>query len=464
MPATSSTILNLPVTLKPLNLTSLNGVTPAGQAKVIEAVVLSNTLLANPQNDPANYQIVLRTPSGQQFEVSSAKALPINSQVELKIGLNQQALILRLLNQPAVPGAPAQRSDNNPAPNSQALARPPAQVIEQGLRQALPLQQSLSDLLPTLINALNSPNSTALPKPILQTIQTLLRFSPNAQSLQNGAMLKKAILDSGTFLEPKLRQQWLQQTANPGASNHTSTANNPGIQQDTKAQIQQLLAQINRQLARSASPASESSPPKGRDVTAPQFTNERPVPGALIYNQSQRTSPTGSEERSDNTDTLLRQLAKQLLASLARTQLHQLDSLPTRQPADGSAAPLHTWSLELPIMAGQHVDNLQLKIEQRDAQNNQDPRKTATQWTVMLNFDLHTLGKLNIQLQIIETSLKAKIWAEKATTHQQVKNHLNELKENLQKVGVRVEKIDCYNGIPVTENKSLSQQLVDIRT
>ena len=82
----------------------------------------------------------------------------------------------------------------------------------------------------------------------------------------------------------------------------------------------------------------------------------------------------------------------------------------------------------------------------------------------MLAFDLHTLGKMNVQLKILDQSVSAKVWSQLEHTHQTVKQQIQGLKGNLEKVGVNVKQVECQLGLPAKSQIPIYNQLVDIRT
>ena len=133
---------------------------------------------------------------------------------------------------------------------------------------------------------------------------------------------------------------------------------------------------------------------------------------------------------------MLRQLSGQLLASLARTQLNQLETLATRQQnTPDNQGPINSWTLEIPIIHGKNIDNLDVRIDQHLVDEEQDGSNKNGQdlWTIMLAFDLHKLGKMNVQLKVIDMSVSATVWSQLENTHLEVKREINGLKLNLEK-------------------------------
>jgi hypothetical protein len=211
----------------------------------------------------------------------------------------------------------------------------------------------------------------------------------------------------------------------------------------------------------------------GKPLTASKKTNSKtalddnqtklPIDPALLKNLNQVhvSQKASTSNNKENLDVILQQLGRQLLASLAKTQLNQLETLRQRNKNTNEPAGTNSWTLEIPIMNGKQADNMELHI-QEESDSDDKPNKQK-KWRVMLNFDLHKLGKMSVELVVINTSVSAIIWSELKYAHQQVQNEIDSFKKGLEKIGVNVNKIECRIGIPEKRDKNLSP-LVDVRT
>lgn len=417
-------------------------------------------------------------------------------------------------NQPAVvPGATAANT-----------AATVSQLIDGGIRQALPLQQSSALLVP-LLQQLSATRNIGQPLPaaIKSAIEALLQQLPNAKSLQQLPQLKAAIGNSGIFLEAKLAQLTTPGSAPqrppaalpatavtsttgtaPGAVAAGNKAGNPAgnpvgnvigpntigtgtakaisraakmsqtaapqpsLQQDFKALGQRLLAAIepaSRPTAPSAGAGFgtiPSAPPLG-SIAAQAL----PTLAPQVLTPEQQSQQSAAREASQNMDIALRQLSRQLLATLAKTQLSQLESLATRASNNpDNAGSSSNWTLEIPIINGRHIDTMELRIDRDEAHNEQQSEGDEDQklWTVMLDFDLHTLGKMNIQLKILGNTVTATVWSQLEHTHREVKQQLQDLRDKLASVGVEVRQLECKLGSPPPRSTLSQRQLVDITT
>jgi len=544
--------------------TALPGPNPANGGNSSNRVGGQNTIINNAIssgiNEGPRYEILLATARGKLLVASNS---PLSLGTNALVKMTAQGLVLTVKpNTTDSPAATLQPSPSNSGPamaqsQSGALQRATAiaqqysasqaatsstaptlsQLIDGGIRQALPLQQSSALLVPLLQQlSAASANSAAqsLPAPIKGAIEALLQQLPSAKSLQQVPQLKAAIANSGIFLEAKLAQLSIpgaalqrQSPPSPGVSSGTvvsgaitngtlangavtkpamaagaamtaasggsvsggsvsgsgttqpaSGGNNvpqrtqpqPLLQQDFKALGQKLLAAIE--------PASIPAAAKTLAATNAVAVPAAPLLALLAAEAGPALAPrelapeqqavqSAAREASQNMDIALRQLGRQLLATLAKTQLNQLESLATRATNNPDSPGIsNNWTLEIPILNGRHVDTMELRIDREEQQKEQQTDETSDEklWTVMLDFDLHSLGKMNIQLKILGNTVTATVWSQLEHTHREVKQQLRDLRDKLSAVGVEVKQIECKLGAPAPRATLSQRQLVDVTT
>lgn len=409
---------------------------PLNQAGVIKATVISST----PSTKTGQEQtFTLRLQSSTQglLDVIANKPMAAGTVVHIIIGEDKRLKITVL---------PSNNTKNAAAPTTQTTAGESTTnqrqvVIDTALRQALPQQQPIKRLLPLLHSFIQqAPGNT--PKPLLNQVMQLLASFPNPEKLQDPKTLKQSIYNSGLFLEAKL-----------ATATKTSP---PSLDKDIKAQLQQLIEQSYHHLKNRTQGETQQNPNR------PQGLSTQTV--HAFFQSLKSSTPSKSPTHSDSAEVLLRQLSKQLLSSLARIQFHQIDSASYKTGGiSDTQSPLNTWVMDIPIVNGKHIDNLELHInhEQHTEKNTEEKIK---QWTILLMFDLHKLGKMQVQLQVVDKTVAACIWSEISSTHKTVQRDLATLQENLTLAGVNVKKIDCMLGLPTVKTSTLQQQLVDIRT
>jgi hypothetical protein len=323
------------------------------------------------------------------------------------------------------------------------------------------------------------PTFTKLPPAIQQAVNTLRQQWPTPQQATEPATLQKALGNSGSFYEAKLQKTTTLPTNTTNSTNTTgktalpTTGDKPVANSNTIVDLPTTIKELHQ-------PAPLASDQKaitlelltliGQLVKKPTTgvsENTEIIPATdLIYKKPQlQATPSAllSSENSDDAGLMLKELGRLLLATLARTQIHQLDSLQSRQTSDNPQAPTATWVLELPIHHGQRTDTLGVRIEQYASKKNPDPR--TMQWVVNLTIDLEKLGQLQAQLKVRNQHVKATLWTEQHNTHRLVRKHLHELQKNFERIGVMVEELEVYQGLPDhVPSHSLQRQLIDVHT
>lgn len=516
MKANTDSLINQPM---PLKLLSGNQLITAAKAGVIDAIVISNIRLAAATSSGGEQFRININIANQNFELTTNVPIATGSRLQITIAQNNLATILAIaspasggrqdgtpsigrvaanltgiplstsatttapLSKDSLTGAPA--ANSNPLLSTSGINR---SIIEQGLRQTLPQQQPLKILLPLLLKIAQQP-PTNWPKELTQNVTHLLKLFPSSQLLQQSPALKQVISNSGIFLEAKLAQL----SANASPTNKMATASsqqttNSALGRDLKGLMQRIIPLLENSIrSQNATPSVSTATAPAKNLSLePSLPGAQllPVPGGesdegLKPHALFQTSPLDpvianatslASSRSGagkNVDVLLRQLSSQLLASLARTQLNQLETLATRQQnTPDNQGPINSWTLEIPIIHGKNIDNLDMRIDQHLVDDEQAGNKDSGKnlWTVMLAFDLHKLGKMNVQLKVIGMSVSATVWSQLENTHQVVQREIDSLKSNLEKVGVNVQQVDCQLGLPPKQNMPIYKQLVDIRT
>ena len=210
-------------------------------------------------------------------------------------------------------------------------------------------------------------------------------------------------------------------------------------------------------------------------ATAPGDTPKNSLPensltgdiGLLI--QQLMTKPVNELSDKELRTQLLILLQQHSLHSLAKIQLQQLTSLNHELDTKDSKQPNASWQIDIPVKYHNEVQQLHLHINREwvDDKNSSSENKTATkvkQWSVTLRFDLPTLGEFCAQVAIIDTSVSAILWATRETTFTHIKQHIENLRKNLEGEGIQVTQIQCIKGMPPQKSMALSYSLIDIST
>lgn len=271
------------------------------------------------------------------------------------------------------------------------------QPVAAALRQALPRQLPLGPALSSLLNAAADPGSP-LPAGLRQAIALLAGSLSPPQQLATSEGLRRALLDSGLFLESKLAQ------TPPGA-----------VEKDLKAQLLRLLARLDK---------AGGGSPDGDDGTT-----GAPEKGGL-------------QELGD----LLRQLTRQTEGAVARIQWQQLRALPEQT---GQETPL---VIEIPVQKGKETETLTLRFEREGGGDTEGREKS---WSVRLDLSDARHGAIRAVVRFAAGLVSTRFFAERPATADLFRNHLPALSERLQAAGLAVGSVDALAGIPASEERSL---------
>ncbi|MBD3609870.1 MAG: flagellar hook-length control protein FliK [Gammaproteobacteria bacterium] len=350
------------------------------------------------------------------------------------------------------------------------VLNPPAtqhEIMTRGVKQALPQQQPLQQVISSLQKLADSVGGDAGKQ--LKSLSTqILNQLPQLQQLRSGTNVKQAVENSGHFLEAKLRQL----LDNSGQDGKTQ------LNQDMKANILRLLSALrsNNQSsilpqpkgmpepqaakpAASALPQQTSSPSPQRGTEAAsqhrsppeqpltQASNRSPAQGAGVYQTVQRSGGEQTQAQPIMASSRPALEAQQQLESgIARIQFNQLQSI---QQTDSQQRP--SWLIDIPIkQADGRVDNLQIQIQrEREAQKN-NPEGSI--WSVSLAFELQQLGAIRVGLTLVGTNqIGISLWADQAETVQLFNQHMDNLRDRMQEAGLTVGRAGVQQGVPSTE-------------
>ena len=148
-------------------------------------------------------------------------------------------------------------------------------------------------------------------------------------------------------------------------------------------------------------------------------------------------------------------LLKAVESSLARIHTQQLASVPqedtTRQ----------VWQLEIPIRDQKELSSLMMRIEQDDAERQDDAHGST--WTVCLNFNISELGAIHSKVRLTQEVVSTHFWAEQEKTMKKISTHLPRLIQALEKLGLKVNHTTVSLGKPPdpVEISTLEKNLLD---
>ncbi|MEW5757099.1 MAG: flagellar hook-length control protein FliK [Pseudomonadota bacterium] len=344
-----------------------------------------------------------------------------------------------------------------PQPEFKLVSAERDEPVAQALRHLMPKQAPLEQLLGQLQHIVklhqDMPRLQAvLPEAALKLIRQLIANLPDTKQLGSAEGLKRALQDSGQFLEQKLAQAAVAQNTVTGLLDKDLKVALLNLARELRELDQRLQTTPAASLAREGKPAI----PLAQIATAAAGAAS-PSPGA-DKGVSSPASPGPSQNGNVSEQSLIRELLRHAEASIARIQTQQLTTLPT--PDD----PKLVWTFELPLRHQERLDTVQLRIQRDGGHAQAAGAKPA--WNVLISFELQTLGPVHVNLRMAGHALQAGVWTEHPLALQLFNRHLEELRQRLGRKGVNVEQLQCHRGKPPQLNSPpppAARTLVDIQ-
>jgi len=284
----------------------------------------------------------------------------------------------------------------------------------------LPLNQVLASLNKQLFPAVEGQtnSSRAQQAEIKHLAANIIKELPNHNSIVNTAGLKKAIQNSGVFLESNLRQaissgtpviaeQLLQQ------AKHIDAIQPP----DLKANLVKLIQLLKNW------PTS----PHTKQLAA----TKRVTPALLL-------------------DAQVKALIEKSEGALSKITLNQLASTNTESSTSTSR---QTWQIEIPFLNNQQQESIFIKIEQ-EGSNNKKQRKNDRIWCVSLEMSPPKLGVIKSKLIFEGQKVSSTFWTDSIQTRLLIQQHLSLLEEQFKRAGIDLEKAHVQQGSGVSIQKA----------
>jgi len=297
--------------------------------------------------------------------------------------------------------------------------------IAQALRTALPRQTDLIPLLTNIALLADDPAankvSSPLPQPIVQLAQQLFNNLTSTAQATTATGLQHAVGNSGMFLENRLTNTVV---ASPDLRSSLSL--------DFKAGLLLLREAL---LAPTPSNQPQDAPQVLRN-TVPESPVSRNILVPSAPGNAASLSPTGFNAASELTTPAL---AMQTEGALARLHVNQLASLSSPQQH-----PL--WVIELPLRRDNHIDLIQLRIEQDTSSHT--PEAQERPWSISLELQVGDLGPLYARITLLGQQVSVTLWAEENTTASLAKRNIEQLQRDLVQAGLTTGTLHCQQGNP----------------
>lgn len=364
----------------------------------------------------------------------------------------------------------------------------PQVAVNQALRESLPQQKPIQPLLEQIARL---PAAEQLPKPLQKATDALLR---NSLALKPGIQpdeVRKAIENSGLFMENKLARQKTQQLP------QDFKANLSRLLQTGQQLVKQSVAPEHNQPAPAAAATQATAPTPAEPVQHPlartaevkaqaltdniakavQQTNiraEAQVPttpetpaASKVEHRAATLSPAhtaATEKHGDhqplNPDNLLQIISKAsgALHKLQSQQLSHLQNLQEGQP---------NWHLSIPLTMDGRPTLLELRIQKEATSSHAGkPETDSDSWRFQLQLDLESLGPMQVNLHLKGNHLNTHFVVQETRTQALLQQHRQQLIDALAARELQIENFSavvCTAGpteSPITTGHNLVSEKI----
>ncbi len=293
---------------------------------------------------------------------------------------------------------------------------------EQQLRQDLPKQKNILNLVETMVQLKNGKsqnvNRPLLPPNIHRQIAESVKLLPSLKQLAQPQLLKQSINDSGLFLETKLAQMVKH---NPSSLSSVPPA-------DVKTDLKASLLRLENAIQSEVSITKEKMMPLVKLLPMSIVSQNAPAPQQALSNDK---SP----------EINLSNLRNAVQGAISKVQVNQSQTIINNENS------MPQWLIDLPFLNNKRGGLLELIINQE--KSGHDRTSPADKWTIFFYLTLDSLGKIAVQLSLSDNNLSTTLWAENESTNQQIDNNLASLRSRFQETGLNVVSLEHHPLTPV---------------
>ena len=354
-----------------------------------------------------------------------------------------------------------QHRTSNPA--YPAASHPENTLITQGLKSAMPQQDSALSLLRSLASTRQNANFERLipsntPAPIvnkvLAVIESINNWQKNILALNNlkPDNVAKALNESGMLLEPKLRLYNQAEAQALRQEQPLDAKPNLNIDTDTKALLLKLVDLIQ---SLNLAPAQNTQSSKLLDalvrILVPQF-------------------PAQATANMQHAQQELTKLEQSLQAALAKISTNQLQSLLNTRAENGP----NLWLATDVLLRQDHAFlPLHVYIQERrheHKQSEKEGKKRTRQWQLFLQWELEKHGKFHAELSVSEAethndqSLSGVIWIENNSVKERFKKRIKTLQERFADKHIQCHRFEFSDAPLRAPSIKPSTQIIDVST
>jgi len=186
----------------------------------------------------------------------------------------------------------------------------------------------------------------------------------------------------------------------------------------------------------------------------------------ILTNQGQQDdgqlrTPLNWPERTGVDAVLIRNL-QNLLGHIEREQVQQMQSAEANQSNNPNQLQQNQQWLPLLINHQQQLQLIELYIDKEERLSQVGEKKNH--WFINLHFDLPKLGKLGIEIAMLDNECNTTFWSESSSALNQLSQHIQPLRQRLTEQGIIVSDIQSRHGALEKRKHNIQQRLVDVKT
>ena len=440
-----------------------------------------NTHAAKPSSLELNtnrYEVLMNVGGNKTLSVQSPLAPRMGQILQLQVLSSQQVEIIGLrtgslteLNSPStIKAANSLTAPMQSLKNTEGLAQ--AQQVKASTNSLTMLYTSLRDNLPRQVakkSLTTSLESMTRPQPLLSnTVQSAIsqlhKSISSLDQISKPEGIANAFRNSGLLYEAKLANIIQSARANGlTISNSAITAiaeklgiktavSNNNVKTDSsnttafgasntdhKQAVLQLISALKSSLI--VSYANSGKPMHPALQSNATLASLWPLLASALSN-SAAYKTTGSDS-----DEQLLQLLRLALSVITRTQSQQLFTANTQLFSHSDNINNQSWSLELPVWVDQKLNLIDIQIESNKGSERQSNDEEKA-WNARLAFDLEQHGNMVAFASLRGKTLAAVLWVTEAATVNKVNAELKLMANNLDRLGLQVERLQCRVGEP----------------
>jgi len=294
----------------------------------------------------------------------------------------------------------------------------------------------------------------AAPAAVTQAVTSLeqvageaLQASPLSPEASLGQTLPRGASIAATALAEAVTEGALPRTVSPGVA--------LSLLQEA---VQELPHAMGTTLA-----ATKVAVPDAHslDVTPRATTAPPPFRGALPSPQAIATASLVSDAPLSQT---VHRLLDDTNAAIARQTLLQVASLPDRADASGHRVDpsVPQWAFEIPFATPQGTAMAQFEISRDGGGSEVDPAKKA--WRARFSLNVEPAGPVHALITLNGDKTFVRMWAERPTTAQQLRDGAGELSQALAKADLKPGDIVIRDGTPPQPQPARAGHFLDRAT